>query len=353
MSTRSRASSAVSGNNVFVTLQDIQKESLFSKVHKRRRNSSITVTAVPNTFNKNNVKNNEIQIVNWDNLDEWQQDNEFIYDGYVKETSSVMGCIKSLNILHNESVNIWSHLVPSVIYLALLIGFTDFILEKKLIQILGAGHHLMDAMDYVMINIFLVGAFLCLFCSSCYHCFKQHSESVSVLWSKADYMGIIILISTSIISLLYYGFHDHLFLCKLFTIITTIFGATCCVFVLNDKFNHKDWKIVRASFFVLFAASGLLPIFTGFFVFGIENSIKRVQLLYVFFEAICYIAGALIYGFKIPECYFKPGKFDYFFNSHQIFHLCCVAGSVFHFRAVIASFVYAKTGIHSNSVFIF
>lgn len=353
MSTRSRTSSTVSGSNVVVTL-NIANEPALTTLTKRRRNSSITVTAVDDSGFKEKLQaTNKIEIVTWDKLDLWQQDNEFIYDGYVKETNSVTKCVRSLNLLHNETVNIWSHLVPSIIYLALLIGFTDFVLEKKLVQILGVNHHFMDTIDYVMVNIFLLGAFLCLFCSSCYHCFKQHSESVSVLWSKADYMGIIILISTSIISLLYYGFHDHLFLCKFFTVITTIFGATCGVFVLNDRFNHKDWKLVRASFFVLFAASGLLPIITGFFIFGMENSIKRVQLLYVLFEAVCYITGAIIYGFKIPECYYNPGKFDYFFNSHQIFHICCVAGSIFHFRAVIASFIYAKTGIHSNSIFIF
>jgi len=133
----------------------------------------------------------------------------------------------------------------------------------------------------------------------------------------------------------------------LFTILTTIFGATCGVFVLNDRFNHKDWKAVRASFFIMFAASGLLPIITGCFYFGIQEAINRVQLGFVFYEAVCYIAGALIYGFKVPECFYKPGKFDYFFNSHQIFHVCCVAGSIFHFKALIASFVHAKIGKHS------
>lgn len=363
MSTRSRASSTVSGSSVVMTLTDMKEEKI-TKTHRRRRTNSIVVTAVEDTSSTSNNKtlkskktlenkNDVIEIVNWKQLDEWQQDNEYIFNGYVKETNSAIKCLKSIKLLHNETVNIWTHLVPSIVYLFLLLGFTDFFLDRKLVEILGSDHHLMDALDYIMVNLFLLGAFLCLFCSSCFHCFKQHSENASTLWSKADYMGIVILISTSIISLLYYGFHEHLFLCKLFTIITAIFGSTCCVFVLNDQFNDKGWKAVRASFFVCFAASGLVPILTGFFMFGIENSAKRVQLLYVLFEAIAYIIGAIIYGFKIPECFFKPGKFDYFFNSHQIFHVFCVAGSIFHLRAVIASFIYAKTGVHSNSLFIF
>lgn len=342
MSTRPRTSSVVSASSIVVSIQDYKDIKTSNVVNRKRRASSIVVTAVGE---KELI--DDIKIVNWTQLNEWQQDNEFIYDGYVQETNSVTKCMKSLKMMHNETINIWTHLIPSFFYLLLLIFFTDFMLEKKLTQILGSDHGAMDTIDYIMVNIFLLGAFLCLFCSSCFHCFKQHSENISNLWSKADYMGIIILISTSIISLLYYGFHDNLFLCKLFTILTTIFGATCGVFVLNDRFNHKDWKAVRASFFIMFAASGLLPIITGCFYFGIKEAINRVQLGFVFYEAVCYIAGALIYGFKVPECFYKPGKFDYFFNSHQIFHVCCVAGSIFHFKALIASFVHAKIGKHS------
>ena len=284
MSTRPRTSSVVSASSIVVSIQDYKDIKTSNVVNRKRRASSIVVTAVGE---KELI--DDIKIVNWTQLNEWQQDNEFIYDGYVQETNSVTKCMKSLKMMHNETINIWTHLIPSFFYLLLLIFFTDFMLEKKLTQILGSDHGAMDTIDYIMVNIFLLGAFLCLFCSSCFHCFKQHSENISNLWSKADYMGIIILISTSIISLLYYGFHDNLFLCKLFTILTTIFGATCGVFVLNDRFNHKDWKAVRASFFIMFAASGLLPIITGCFYFGIQEAINRVQLGFVFYEAVCYI----------------------------------------------------------------
>ena len=52
-------------------------------------------------------------------LPEWQQDNDKILTGYVRETNSFTKCIESLFYFNNESVNIYTHLVPALIYLAL------------------------------------------------------------------------------------------------------------------------------------------------------------------------------------------------------------------------------------------
>lgn len=68
-------------------------------------------------------------------LDEWQQDNHFIKSGYVKQTNSYKECFKSLTYLHNESVNIYSHLLPLSIsfwvilyYIILIISYLNMII---------------------------------------------------------------------------------------------------------------------------------------------------------------------------------------------------------------------------------
>ena len=40
-----------------------------------------------------------------------------------------------------------------------------------------------------------------------------------------------------------------------------------------------------------------------------------------------YIFGAVMYAKKLPEKAY-PGKFDFFGNSHSIFHFCVVAGAM-------------------------
>ncbi|EGA59127.1 Izh1p [Saccharomyces cerevisiae FostersB] len=182
-------------------------------------------------------------------------------------------------------------------------------------------------------------------CSSCFHCMKQHSEKQSNFWSKLDYLGIISLISCSMIPIIYFGYFDHISYFSLFTIVTLVLATFCTVCVLHDKFNTSTFRPFRAMFFILFGFSGLLPLTTGFFKFGIQGVLNRIKVSFVFWEALFYISGAVIYGFRIPET-LSPGKFDFFGSSHQIFHIMVVLGSVCHLKAIIDSYKLMHSHIH-------
>lgn len=49
---------------------------------------------------------------------------------------------------------------------------------------------------------------------------------------------------------------------------------------------------------------------------------------------IVYIAGAMIYGFRIPEKFY-PRKFDILGSSHQIFHIAVIVGFSIMFKDAI------------------
>ncbi|SCW01562.1 LAFE_0E02410g1_1 [Lachancea fermentati] len=299
---------------------------------RQRRNSKLQKKG---QNGKESAKKQNPRLCRYEELPDWQQDNDKILSGYVRETGSFRKCLESLTYMHNETVNIYTHLIPSATYLVLLMFFTDLFLIPQFPSTTMS--------DYIIINFYLLGAFLCLMCSSCFHCLKQQSETHSDLWSKVDYMGIIILISCSTVSILYYGFHDHLLHFKIFTVITVVLGSCCAAFVLNDRFNAKNWRVCRASFFIGFAFSGIVPIVTGVLEFGITEAFRRVQVKFVAWEAVFYIGGAVLYGFRIPES-LAPGKFDLFGHSHQLFHVLVVLGSLCHFRAVLGSYLWVHTG---------
>ncbi|CAR26304.1 hypothetical protein ZYGR_0H01130 [Zygosaccharomyces rouxii] len=272
-------------------------------------------------------------------LPEWQQDNDKILTGYIRETKSVLKCVRSLFIWNNETVNIYTHLVSAVSYFLLMLGITDLVMVPHFPT--------STFTDYSVINFYLLGAFGCLMCSSCFHTFKQHSGPHSDAWSKVDYMGIIVLITCSMISLIYYGFFDHMEYFRLFTVLTLTLATACTVCVLSDKFNHKDFRPLRAGFFIAFGLSGVFPVAAGIIKFGIQGGVQRVQLKYLGLEAIFYIAGALIYGFRIPETMF-PGRFDFWGHSHQIFHVLVVIASFLHLKAVMGSYIFKHS--HLNGV---
>jgi hypothetical protein len=48
-------------------------------------------------------------------------DNEYIATGYRINFNSIRKILKSLFIVHNESVNVWSHLLGSILFLAMIL----------------------------------------------------------------------------------------------------------------------------------------------------------------------------------------------------------------------------------------
>jgi adiponectin receptor len=50
-----------------------------------------------------------------------------------------------------------------------------------------------------------------------------------------------------------------------------------------------------------------------------------------------YLIGALLYMSRVPEkC--KPGAFNHFGSSHQIFHFCVIAGALIHYNESLKTF---------------
>lgn len=66
---------------------------------------------------------NEPKICNKEEIDHYQIDNEYILKGYRVNFNTIPRTIKSLFLLHNESFNVWSHLI-GVFFIIFLIFFT-------------------------------------------------------------------------------------------------------------------------------------------------------------------------------------------------------------------------------------
>ncbi len=62
---------------------------------------------------------------------EYLQDNEFITTGYRIEHTSCCSATKSLFTCHNETVNVWSHLIGAVAFTALFIGLCITVIPNR------------------------------------------------------------------------------------------------------------------------------------------------------------------------------------------------------------------------------
>jgi len=151
---------------------------------------------------------------NFSDIPPWQQDNHFILTHYRPACYNIKGCLASLFYLHNESVNIHSHLLGA--FLFFFISLSMYTFERYSVK----------TGDIVAFSCFFAGAIICLGISAGYHMISNHSPHVSRLgnqvrgrsletvhedplmqWPKLDYAGIVALITGSFVPSVYYGFH--------------------------------------------------------------------------------------------------------------------------------------------------
>ena len=134
-------------------------------------------------------------LLRWNELPPWLQDNEFILDHYRPASYSYFRSFQSLFYMHNESVNIHSHLLGS--FLFFFTSFTIYAFEV----------HSVSAADIYAFGCFFIGAVVCLAISAIYHTISNHSLGVARFANQLDYIGIVFLITGSFIPSVYYGFY--------------------------------------------------------------------------------------------------------------------------------------------------
>ena len=61
----------------------------------------------------------------------------------------------------------------------------------------------------------------------------------------------------------------------------------------------------------------------------------------------CYLLGAVIYSNAVPEKW-RPGMFDVWGHSHNIFHVLVVCGAYIHYKAALM--LMADTASRSSSI---
>ena len=139
-------------------------------------------------------------LIHWDNLDHWMQDNHHIHAHYRRASYSYARSFASIFYLHNETVNIWSHLIPATLSLPS---------AAVLYSVLKPRYDKATFADVIAMSCFFIGALLCLGMSAAFHTLSNHSPNVSRMWHQLDYAGIACLIAGSFIPSVYYGFWCH------------------------------------------------------------------------------------------------------------------------------------------------
>lgn len=254
-------------------------------------------------------------------LPNWLRDNDFLLKGHRPPLPSAKACFKSVFRIHTETGNIWTHLIGALAF----IGIAIYFVTRPHIEI--------KVQEKIIFGAFFLGAIMCLSFSTLFHTFYCYSPSVSKLFNKIDYCGISILTMGSFVPWLYYAFYCEAVPKIGYLLLSLILGSSCIVVSLWDKFSEPQFRVIRASMFIALGLSGLIPGTHYIMTFGAYKAFNVGALGWLLLMAVLYIFGACLYAARIPERLF-PGKFDIWFQSHQIFHVFVVAAAYVHYHGI-------------------
>ncbi|KAL5013152.1 hypothetical protein ScPMuIL_007422 [Solemya velum] len=150
---------------------------------------------------------------------------------------------------------------------------------------------------------------------------------------RLDYCGIAFLTMGSFVPWLYYSFYCRQEPKIAYLVLIFILGTCAIVVSLWDKFSEPEFRVLRAGVFIALGLSGVIPALHYVITDGFYHAINSAALGWLVLMAVLYITGAIIYAARIPERLF-PGKFDIWFQSHQIFHMFVLAAAFVHYHGI-------------------
>jgi len=257
------------------------------------------------------------ECVHHTSLPQWLKDNEYLVFGHRPQLNSFRACLYSIFRIHTETGNIWTHLLGflAFIFMACRYMTFDVVWQEKLV-----------------FSAFFAGAILCMGFSWIFHAVCCHSGHVSCAFSKLDYCGIALLTVGSFVPWLYYSFYWNRSLMITYLIAIVVLGTITIIVSSFSAFATPKFRIVRAGTFIILGLSAVIPVCHHIATEGF-GAAMHMSLGPLLLMAFLYISGAVIYAARIPEKWW-PGKFDIWFQSHQIFHLFVVSAAFVHYHGL-------------------
>lgn len=276
----------------------------------------------------------------YEELPEWYKDNIFIKDKYRSWDKNYSYYIKSIFKLHNETLNIWTHFIGFIFYLAVLIIYNLFHFDYL--------NDIYSIRNSIATNIYILTAMLCFLLSSIMHTIYPKSCRVCGNSCTMDYIGITLLISGSYTPFIYYLFFCNPRLEFIYIIVINSLALLNIIVCFMSFMYKPKYFRYKALIYCIYTMSVIVPICNKF----IKDNYKfRVDVLYDIkyycLSLISYIIAVIFYITRFPECTFKI-RYIY---SHSIFHFFTLIGSICILISIFEiQFIYQKLNCANDTI---
>ncbi|KAF4550947.1 hemolysin-III-like protein 2 [Elsinoe fawcettii] len=213
------------------------------------------------------------KLLDYAHLPPWRHDNAFILSSYRPQAFSHRASLPSLFYLHNESCNIWSHLLGLAFFASFGVTF---------LASLSATYPSATDGDWWAFAAFFGGVCTCLAASSLFHLFHDVGPVEAKRWNGLDYAGIVACIWGSFVACLHFGFDEgDRGVRRGYEGMITLLGIGCVGVSVLQRFRTPEWRAFRAGMFVFMGISAVLPVGHGVVLYGVEGLERRMGLSWV------------------------------------------------------------------------
>lgn len=299
---------------------------------------------------------------------QWRENRYIIY-GYRFAKSHVTAMLSAFS-WHNETVNIWTHLLGT--FYLLYLAFYDFPNSEHYFK------YTTSADDHAIVYLFIASAITCLMFSVIWHSYTNIGFlSLRSKFACFDYSGITVLITSSIITTEHISLKDYPNLRFAFVAFSSLAGLVGIGMAWHPYFDRPESRIIRILFFVSLSFLGVVSFMCSCLVHNFKFALNLFSPLYISF--VWYLSGVVFYGSFFPECirsdveiddfqisddtimeldkrgtlleYLrkKPAHtcnhgftslwwVDWIGNSHNLWHLFVIGGILGHYSALLEMF---------------
>jgi adiponectin receptor len=188
------------------------------------------------TNNPTNQSKTKARTVTWQEISGWQFDNKYILSGYRPAKADYLEIFTSLTFLHNESCNVYTHLIGALLLPLITTTFQRYLAEPQFRNV--------SFMDYAMFGIYFWCAEVCLILSALYHLMQPHSRQVEQFWHGMDLLGIVIVTVGTFSSGIYYVFFCEASLQKMHWSIVSL-SRWLLPLTLSSSPAKSDYTLMR------------------------------------------------------------------------------------------------------------
>ncbi|KAG7474705.1 membrane progestin receptor delta isoform X1 [Solea senegalensis] len=252
-----------------------------------------------------------------------------IISGYRHPKSSALDCVLSSFHMNNETMNIWTHFLPTWYFL------------WRFCVLCSTLNFLTDSYTWPLL-VYMVLICIYPFTSSCAHTFSTMSPESRHICYFFDYGALSLYSLGCAISYGHYVIPDcwvNSFVHQHFVPIAVGNALFCTSLSCYSRFLElqfpKRSKVMRTVAFIVPFIFDTAPLFYRIVLCCGGNCGSSSALSSHCYHLLFAFLTCFLFTAHLPER-LAPGRFDYIGHSHQLFHVSAVVGTHFQMEGVIA-----------------